>query len=145
MGEKISIAEARARRADPVWRRRHHFADLRGIALVVLLLLGPLVAGMLSRPLGLAISAAFLIGAPALIWWRGPEVGLERRSALLVAVPVLNLFVLVPAAWRLAHLSLQHWQGPLEPPWGDGVWLVAGAVGGVCWLAAAASLVLSLT
>lgn len=145
MGEKISISEARARRADPVWRRRHHLADLRGIALVVLLVLVPPVAGLLSRPLGLAISAAFLIGAPALIWWGGPVVGLERRSALLVAVPVLSLFVLVPAAWRLAHLSLQHWQGPLEPPWGDGVWLVAGAVGVVCWLAAVASLVLALT
>lgn len=141
MGDKISIAEARIRRSDPTWRRRYKQADLTGIALVVLLLVGPPVAGLLWPPLGLALSGLLLLGAPVALWTSGPAVGLERRTALLVAVPVLNLFVLVPAVWRSAHLGIQRWQGPLEPPWVDGVWWVAGAVGVVCWLAAAASLV----
>lgn len=144
MSEKISIAEARARRSDPAWRRRHQMADLRGIALVVLLFLLPPVARALPQPVGVAVWATVLVGAPAALWWRGPVVGLERRNALLVAVPGLNLFVFVPAVWRLAHLGLQRWQGPLEPPWSDRVWLVVGAIGVLCWLAAVASVVHSL-
>ncbi len=144
MSEKISIAEARARRADPAWRRRHQMADLRGIALVVLLLVVPPVAGALSRSAGVAVWATVLVGGPAALWWRGPVVGLERRSALLVAVPGLNLFVFVPAVWRLAHLGLQRWQGPLEPRWSDRVWLVVAPIGVLCWLASVASLVRSL-
>jgi len=145
VGDKITIAEARVRRTDPGWRRRYKLADLGGLALVLLLLLGAPLAGLLWRPLGVACSVALLVGAPLALWSVGPVVGLERRAALLVAVPVLNLFVLVPATWRFAHLSIQRWQGPLEPPWGDGVWWVAGAVGAACWLAAVSSLVLSLT
>lgn len=144
MGDKITIAEARARRTDPLWRRRHKLADLRGIALVVLLLLLVLVSGLLWRPLGLAVGAALLLGAPAALWWRGPVVGFERRTALLMAVPLLNLFVLIPAVWRLAHLDIQRWQGPLEPRWGDGVWWVVGAIGVALWLLSATSLALSL-
>jgi len=140
VGDKITIAEARLRRTDPVWRRRQLLADIRGICLVVLLLVVPPVSGLLWPLLGNAIVAAILLVAPAALWWRGPVVGLERRSALLVAVPVLNLFVLVPAVWRLAHLGIQRWQGPLEPPWGDRMWIVAGAVGIVCWLLAVARL-----
>ena len=144
MGDKITIAEARARRTDPVWRRRHKLADLGGIALVVLLLLLFLFSGLLWRHLGIAVAVALLLGAPPALWWRGPVVGLERRTALLVAVPLLNLFVLVPAVWRFAHLGLQRWQGPLEPQWGDGVWWVVGALGVALWLTSATSLALSL-
>ncbi len=143
--DKISIAEARARRSDPAWRRRHQLADLRGIGLVGLMLIVPPVGGILWRPLGVAAAAAILIGAPAALWWRGPVVGLERRTALLVAVPVLNLVVLVPAVWRLAHLGIQRWQGPLQPDLDDTAWLAAAVLGAVCWLAVAALLVLSLT
>lgn len=143
MGEKISIAEARVRRTDPVWRRRHKLADVNGIALVALLILLPPAAGLLWRPLGLALSAGLLLGAPAAIWVRGPSVGLDRRAALLVAIPLLNLFVLVPGVWRAAHLHVQHWQGPLQPPWEHGVWLAVGVVGVLFWLASLASLALS--
>ncbi len=143
--DKVTIAEARARRSDPAWRRRHQLTDLRGIVLVGLLLIVPPVGGILWRPLGVAAAAAILIGAPAGLWWRGPVVGLERRTAVLAAVPVLNLVVLVPALWRLAHLGIQHWQGPLQPDLDDGAWVAAAALGIVCWLGAAALLVLSLT
>lgn len=144
VGDKISIAEARARRTDPVWRRRHFRADVLGITFVVLLLLLPPLSGLLWPPVARAVAAVIMLGVPAVLWWRGPEVGLERRAALLVAIPVLNLFVLIPAVWRLAHLGIQQWQGPLEPPWGDRVWIVAGAAGIACWLAALTSLVLTL-
>ena len=142
--DRLTIAEVRARRTDPVWRRRHRLADLWALALVVLLLVAPLVAGALWRPLGLGLSAVILVGGPLALWARGPSVGLERRTALLVAVPVLNLIVLVPAVWRAAHLGLQRWQGPLEPPWSDTVWAVATVGGVACWLAAVAAIVLSL-
>jgi len=142
--ERLTIAEVRARRTNPEWRRRHRLADLSGLALVVLLLVAPPVAGALWRPLGLGLGALILVGGPVALWVCGPSVGLERRTALLVAVPVLNLFVLVPAVWRAAHLGLQRWQGPLEPPWGDTVWIVVAVVGVACWLAAVAGLVLSV-
>lgn len=147
MGEsdRITIAEIRARRTDPVWRRRHRLADMWGLALVVALLVAPPVAWLLWRPLGLGLSATILLVAPTALWWRGPVVGLERRAAALVAVPVLNLIVLVPAVWRGAHLGLQRWQGPLQPGWSDGVWAVAVAAGVACWLTAVAGgLVVSL-
>lgn len=143
MGDKISIAEARARRLDPVWRRRHKVADLTGIALVALLFV-LLIARLFWPPLQLLLAVAVLVAAPAALWWRGPKVGLDRRTAFLMAVPILNLFVLVPAVWRAAHLHLQRWQGPLQPPWGDGVWLVMAIVGVGFWLAGAVGLVLSL-
>ncbi len=144
VGDKVTIAEARVRRTDPVWRRRHKVADLTGIGLVLLLLLLPPLLSLLWRPLGVAFGLAVVVVAPAALWWRGPKVGLERRTALVVAVPVLGLFVLVPAVWRAAHLHIQRWQGPLEPPWGDTAWLALGALGVVCWLATVASLTLSL-
>lgn len=145
MGDKITIAEARARRTDPVWRRRHRLADLRGAGLVVLLLLGPSLGAALWEPLRLASGLVLLVALPAALWWRGPEVGLERRTAVLVAVPVLNLMVLVPAAWRLAHLGIQRWQGPLEPRWGDGVWMGTAVLGVACWLGVATLVLLPLT
>lgn len=144
MGDKISIAEARVRRSDPVWRRRHKVADVIGIGLVVLLIVLPPIVGAIWRPLGVALAMGLLVAAPAALWWRGPTVGLDRRSALLVAVPVFGLFVLVPAVWRAAHLHLQHWQGPLQPPWGDTVWLLAGAAGALLWLASITGLAVSL-
>ena len=146
MGEsdRITIAEVRARRTDPVWRRRHQLADLRGLASVVVLLVLPPAAWLLWRPVGLGLAATVLLAGPAALWSSGPQVGLERRTAVLVAIPVLNLIVLVPAVWRSAHLGLQRWQGPLQPGWTDGVWVVATVVGVACWLGAAALLVLSL-
>lgn len=143
MGDKITIGEARARRLDPVWRRRHKQADLTGIAFVALLFVLP-VGRIFWPPLGLLLAVALLLVAPACLWWRGPKVGLDRRSAVLVAVPMLNFFVLVPAVWRAAHLHLQRWQGPLQPPWGDTAWLVMGAVGVGFWLFSAGGLVLFL-
>jgi len=145
VGDKITIAEARARRSDPEWRRRHKLADITGIVLVILLVTLPPLGSALWRPLGVGLALVLLLAAPAALWWRGPTVGLDRRSALLVAVPVLGLLVLVPALWRAAHLHLQHWQGPLQPPWGDSRWLAVGAVGAVAWLFSLAGLVLSLT
>lgn len=140
MGDKITIAEARARRTDPVWRRRQLRTDLTGLALVALLLVLPPVLGLLFPPLGVALGLLLLLAGPAALWWRGPVVGLERRSALLVAVPLLNLYVLGAAAWRVAHLGIQRWQGPLEPRWDDRVWWVAGVAGAAFWLATLASL-----
>ncbi len=142
--DRITIAEVRARRTDPVWRRRHQRADLRALALIVVLLVLPPVAWLLWRPLGLGLAATVLLAGPAALWSSGPKVGLERRTAVLVAIPVLNLIVLVPAVWRSAHLGLQRWQGPLQPGWSDGVWVVAAVVGAACWLGAAALLILSL-
>jgi len=144
VGDKISIAEARVRRADPAWRRRHKSADLFGAALVGLLLVVPPLGALLWRPLGMALALALLVGAPAAMWWGGPTVGFERRAAFLTAIPVLNLFVLVPAVWRSAHLRLQHWQGPLQPPWGDTAWLALSVLGVLAWLANLAGLALSL-
>lgn len=143
MGDKISIAEARARRLDPVWRRRHKVADLTGLAFVALLFVLP-IGRLFWAPLDLVLALALLVVAPAALWLRGPKVGLDRRTAFLVAVPILNLFVLVPAVWRAAHLHLQRWQGPIQPPWGDTAWPVMGVVGAGFWLASAGGLVLSL-
>jgi len=145
VGDKISIAEARVRRTDPVWRRRHKLADFIGGGLVVLLVVLPSASVALWPPLGVAMVVGLLVGAPVALWFRGPAVGLDRRAALLVAVPILNLFVLVPAVWRAAHLHLQHWQGPLEPRWENPVWFVVGAVAAVAWLASIAGLARSLT
>jgi hypothetical protein len=145
MAQKITIGEVRARRTDPTWRRRYKTADITGLVLVVALLVVPPVCVLLSRPLGAAVLGAILLVAPAALASSGPTVGLERRTALLVAVPVLNLVILVPAVWRSAHLHLQHWQGPLGPDWDDGLWLAATVAGVVCWLAAAASLALLVT
>ena len=111
---------------------------------MVLLVTVPPIVGALWRPLGVAAVLLLLVAAPAALWWRGPTVGFERRAALLVAVPILNLIVLVPAVWRAAHLHLQHWQGPLEPRWDDKVWLAAGAAAALLWLAAVAGLLWSL-
>lgn len=144
VNEKISIAEARARRADPVWRRRHRIADITGATLVALLLVVPIAAGVLWRPLGMLMFLAVSLGGPAALWLWGPKVGLERRTALLVPIPVLGLFVVVPAVWRAAHLHLQHWQGPLAPPWGDTAWAVVGTVGAVLWFVNMAGFVMAL-
>lgn len=144
MGDKVSIAQARVRRSDPRWRRRHTQADITGIALVVLLVTVPPLALALWRPVGLAIVVLLLVVAPAAVLWRGPQVGLERRAALLVAVPLANLVTLVPAVWRAAHLHLQRWQGPLQPGWDDSTWWAAGAVGALLWVAAAAGVAWSL-
>ncbi len=145
MGDKITIAEARARRSDPVWLRRHRLADLSGAVLAVLVVVLPGAAGLLWAPLGLVVAAGFLFGAPAGLWWCGPTVGLDRRTALLVAVPFVNLFVLVAAVWRASHLHLQRWQGPVGPPWGDTAWWVLGTAGVAFWLASVVSLGLTLT
>jgi len=144
VADKISMAEARARRTDPIWRRRHKQADLVGAALIAVLLIVPPLGAVVWPPLRVALALGLLVGGPATLWWQGPSVGLERRAALLVAVPVLNLMVLVPAVWRAAHLHLQHWQGPLEPRWNGAVWIVVGAVGVVMWLVTVAGLALSL-
>ena len=142
MGNKISIAEARARRTDPVWRRKHKAADLTAIALVTLLLVVPLVAGVLSPPLGLALVIGASVVAAAALGCGGPTVGFERRTAVLAIVPVLNLPVLVPAVWRAAHLHLQRWQGPLQPGWDDTVWLAAAALSTLAWVAILAGVLL---
>ena len=144
MGDKITIAEARARRTDPVWRRRQKLTDVTGLVLVGLLLVVPPVAGLLWPPAGVAVAALILLVAPPLLWLRGPLVGLERRAALLVAVPALNLFVLGAAVWRFAHLGIQRWQGPLQPRWDDGVWWAVGALGIALWVASVVGLGLSL-
>jgi hypothetical protein len=141
VGDKLTIGEARARRTDPVWRRRHKLADLTGIALVALLLVAlPVAAALGPSPFAVA-ALALLVVAPVAIWLQGPVVGLERRAALLVAIPVVNLVVLVPAVWRTAHLHLQRWQGPLDPRWDDSVWRLVGAAALVLWLATVAALV----
>lgn len=144
VGDKLTIAEVRARRTDPVWRRRHKIADISGIALVAAVLVGPLLLSLLWPPLGAAAALVVLVGSAAGLWSSGPRVGFERRAALLVAIPILGLFVLVPASWRAAHLHLQRWRGPLEPPWGDTAWLALAALGVVCWAATVAGLVLAL-
>jgi len=141
VGDKISIAEARARRTDPVWRRRHKLADLAGAGFVVLLVVLPPLTAAVWRPVGAAADVALLVLAPAALWLRGPIGGFERRAAFLVVIPGLNLVVLVPAVWRAAHLHLQHWQGPLEPGWDDTVWRVVGSLAVVVWLAGAAAAV----
>lgn len=145
MNEKISLAEARARRADPVWQRRHRMADITGAVLVALLFLVPLVAGLVSLTVGLLVAVSVLIGATAAVGASGPTVGMERRAALLVGIPIVGGLVLVPSVWRAAHLHLQHWQGPLQPPWENGPWIAAAVVSGLSWLATAVGLLLLLT
>jgi hypothetical protein len=145
VGDKISIAEVRARRTDPAWRRRHQLADIAGATLVLLLVVVPPTSWVLSPPVGALVLLVLLVGAAGALWWRGPRVGLERRTALLVAIPVVNLVILVPAVWRAAHLHLQRWRGPLDPRWDDTTWRVAGAVAVVLWLALLAGVVLTMT
>lgn len=135
MGQKISIAEARARRTDPVWRRLQKTADVAGAALVALVILVPAVIQILEPPYGAVLAVAVLLGAAAVVAASGPKVGFERRTALLLGIPIVNLLILVPAVWRGAHLHLQRWQGPLEPRLDDQTWLVASAIGGLCWIA----------
>lgn len=144
VGDKLTIGEARARRTDPFWRRRHKVADLEAAGLVVLLLVVPPVTAVVSPRLGLGLLLGLLVLGPAALWSGGPSVGFERRTALLVVVPVLNLVVLVPAVWRAAHLHLQRWQGPLEPRWDDGVWRVVAPAAVVVWLLSVGGLVLLL-
>jgi hypothetical protein len=144
VGDKITIAQARVRRTDPRWRRRHTQADAVGIVLVGLLVAVPPVAAALWPRLGLAVVALLLVGAAAGLGWRGPRVGLERRVALLVIVPGANLVALVPAVWRAAHLHLQRWQGPLQPGWDDSTWLAVAAVAGLLWATAAGGVVWTL-
>ena len=146
VGDKISIAEARARRSDPVWRRLHKTADLLGMGSVALVLLVPAVVQVLLPPYGAVVALAVLIGTAMAVAGSGPQVGFERRAALLLGIPLVNLLVVVPAVWRAAHLHLQHWQGPLEPRLDDGVWIavwVAGTLGWLATLAGVGALVLS--
>lgn len=145
VGDKLTIGEARARRTDPSWQRRHKVADLEAAGLVGLLLVVPPVAAVVWPRLGLGLLLALVVVGPAALWWGGPSVGFERRAALLVVVPVLNLMVLVPAVWRAAHLHLQRWQGPLDPRWDDGVWRGVAAASAVVWLLSVGGLVLLLT
>jgi hypothetical protein len=144
VGNRLTIAEVRARRSDPVWRRRHKVADITGAFLVVLLLALHVVGVLLWRPVGAAMLLALLVAGPAAIWSGGPRVGFERRAALLAGAPVLNLAVLVLAVWRAAHLHLQRWHGPLEPRWDDTVWTGAGIAAGLCWVAGIVVAVLTL-
>ena len=145
MGDKLSIGEVRARRTDPLWRRRHKVADLTGAGLVFLLVVVPPAAAALWLPAGLAVAVAPLLAGPAALWSGGPRVGFERRTALLVAIPLVNLVVLVPAVWRGAHLHLQRWQGPLQPGWDDRVWPALAAVAVAVWLVTLAGLGVALT
>lgn len=135
VGNKISIAEARARRTDPVWRRLHKMADVAAAALVAAVVLVPVLAQLLWPPFGAVLAVAVLLAAAAAVGGSGPKVGFERRAAFLLGIPVVNLIVLVPAVWRAAHLHLQRWQGPLEPRLDDQAWLAASVLGGLCWLA----------
>lgn len=135
MGDKISIAEARARRTDPVWRRLHKTADVAAAALVALVILAPAVVQILFPPFGAVLAVAVLLGAGAAVAGSGPKMGFERRTALLLGIPIVNLLILVPAVWRGAHLHLQRWRGPLEPRLDDQLWLAASVVGGLCWIA----------
>lgn len=133
--DKISIAEARNRRTDPVWRRRHKAADITAASLVAVVVLVPVVAQLLWPPFGAVLAVAVLLGTAGALWGDGARVGFERRAAFLVGIPVVNLLVVVPATWRVAHLHLQRWQGPLEPRLDEQLWLAASVVGGLCWLA----------
>lgn len=145
VGNKISIAEARARRTDPGWRRLHKAADLMGMGLVALVVLVPAVVQILWPPFGAVLAVVVLLGATAAVAGDGPNVGFERRAAFLLGIPFVNLLVLVPAVWRAAHLHLQHWQGPLEPRLDDQVWLAASVVGGLCWVTTLGGLAFLLT
>jgi hypothetical protein len=142
VGDKISIGEARARRTDPVWRRLHKTADLMGMGLVALVVLVPAVLQLLVPPYGAVVAVAVLLGTAVAVAGSGPKVGFERRAALLLGIPLVNLLVLVPAVWRAAHLHLQRWQGPLEPRIEDQAWVAASVVGGLCWLATLAGVAL---
>ena len=145
MGAKISIAEARIRRTDPLWRRRHKTADILGAVLGVLVVLVPVAAALLAPALAVVVAVAVLATGTAAVATGGPAVGFERRAAVLVVVPVVGLVILFLATWRGAHLHLQHWQGPLEPQWDENLWLAASAAAAVSWLGLAALLGLSLT
>jgi len=109
------------------------------ISLVVVLLVVPPALATLRLALGLSAVLALLVVGPAALWLRGPTVGFERRAALLAGVPLLNLYVLVPAVWRAAHLHLQRWQGPLDPRWNDEVWRFVVPLTVVGWLASLAA------
>ena len=70
---------------------------------------------------------------PALLWRVGPRFGFNRRAAVLVAVPVLGLFVQVAFAWRLGHHRTRTWK-TLEPSWGRNAWAVPTVVGILSWI-----------
>jgi len=131
---KETIDETRRRLASPEWRRQEREGHAVGILLLVLpSLVGAGIATAGPHPLGLLVSAVFLVAEPALLWRIGPRFGFDRRAAFLVALPVLGLFVHVAFAWRLGHHRTRTWK-TLEPTWGRNVWAVLTVVGILSWI-----------
>ncbi|MEJ7765969.1 MAG: hypothetical protein WKF86_10770 [Acidimicrobiales bacterium] len=129
-----TIDETRRRLASPQWRRQEREGHVVGILLLVLPFL--LSAGLNAadlHPLGLLVSAVPLVAVPAVLWRFGPRFGFDRRAAVLVAVPVLGLFVHVALAWRLGHHRTRTWK-TLEPSWGRTAWTVLTVVGVISWI-----------
>ena len=131
---KETIDQTRRRLASPDWRRQEREGHAVGILLLVLpFLLGAGLNAADLYPLGLLVSVVFLVAQPALLWRFGPRFGFDRRSAFLVALPVLGVFVHVAFAWRLGHHHTRTWK-TLEPAWGRNVWAVLTVVGILSWI-----------
>ena len=131
---KETIDETRRRLASPEWRRQEREGHAIGVLLLVLpFLLGAGLDAADLYPLGMLVSAVPLLAVPVVLWRFGPRFGFDRRAAVLVAVPVLGLFVHVALAWRIGHHRTRTWN-TLEPTWGRNVWAVLTAVGILSWI-----------
>ena len=121
--------------------RRGNFVGLS--ALLALVAVPPLL-GLAWHPLAGAVRLVILIGLPVSLWRYGRAVGIDRRAAVLVGIPLFGLFAVVPAIWRWAHHDVRTAHTALEPRWGRVAWTVAAVVGVGCWLGFAAATIRSM-
>lgn len=75
-----------------------------------------------------ALGWVVLIVTGVLLWTRGPRVGVDRRAALLMLVPVLGVAMAITALWR-AFSPRPYWRD--YPGWGRKGWTVAVAFSAV--------------
>lgn len=115
--------------------------DAFGVAAEIAFFVVPGALGFVWRPLAVVAELVLFVTVPVAVWKHGPQVGIDRRAAVLVGIPLLDLFVIVPALWRWAHQPLPVSSGPLEPAWGRVAWTVMTPVGVACWLGVIAKVV----
>jgi len=106
--------------------------DLLGLAVLVGLVIVPIALGAAWKPLGPIGELAVFLGLPVALWARGPAVGIDRRAAVLVCIPFIGLFAVVPAVWRWAHKVTVPPSTTLEPPWGRVGWTISSIIGVAC-------------
>ncbi len=103
-----------------------------GVAVLVLLVAVPAAVGSLWQHLAGIAYGVVVVGLAIALWERGPVAGIDRRAAVLAAIPFINLFAVVPAVWRWTHRGARRTAGRIEPPWGTVGWTIATLLGVAC-------------